>query len=68
MLVGEVFLCFFSMMFFFAFLLGGLGGLLYLQHMEVPRPGVKSELQLPAHAIATATPEPSHICDLNHSS
>ena len=29
----------------------------HLQHMEVPRPGVESELQLPAYptAIATAT-------------
>ena len=26
-----------------------------LQHMEVSRPGVKSELQLPAYAIVTAT-------------
>ena len=34
--------------------------------MEVPRLGVKSELQLPAYA--TATPDPSHICDLHHSS
>ena len=25
--------------------------------------GVKSELQLPAYTIATATPDPSHICD-----
>ena len=36
-----------------------------LRHMEVPRLGVKSELQLPATAIATATamPELSHVCD-----
>ena len=34
--------------------------------MEVPGPGVKSELQLPAHAtaIAIATLDPSHICAL----
>ena len=37
-------------------------------HMEVPRPGVKSELQLPAYATATATWDPSHVCDLHHSS
>ena len=37
-------------------------------HMEVPRLGVKSELQLLAYAAATATWEPSHICDLHHSS
>ena len=36
--------------------------------MEVPRPGVKLELQLPAYSTATATPDPSHICDLQHSS
>ena len=34
--------------FFFFSLLG-----LYLQHMEVPRLGVKLELQLPAYTIAT---------------
>ena len=36
--------------------------------MGVPRLGVKSEPQLPAYAIATATPDPSCICDLHHSS
>ena len=36
--------------------------------MEVPRLGVQSELQLPAYARATAMPDPSHICDLHHSS
>ena len=29
---------------------------------------VESELQLLAYAIATATPEPSRICDLHHRS
>ena len=37
----------------------------YPQHMEVPRLGVQLELQLPAHATATAMPDPS---DLHHSS
>ena len=37
-------------------------------HMEVPRLEVESELQLPAYATATAMPDPSHICDLHHSS
>ena len=37
-------------------------------HIEVPRLGVSSELQLPAYVTATATPDPSHICDLHHSS
>ena len=36
------------------------------QHMEVPRLGVKLELQLPAYA--TAMQDPSHVCNLNHSS
>ena len=37
-------------------------------HMEVPRPGVELELQLPAYAPATAMRDPSHVCDLHHSS
>ena len=41
---------------------------LHLQLAEVPRLGVESELQLPAYATATATPDPSCICDLRHSS
>ena len=36
--------------------------------MQVPRLGVKSELQLPAYTTATATPDPSSVCDLHHSS
>ena len=32
--------------------------------MEVPRVGVTSELQLPAYTTATATGDPSHVCDL----
>ena len=36
--------------------------------MEVPRLEVKSELQLPAYPKATATPDPSHSCELHHSS
>ena len=37
--------------------------------MEVPRLGVKSELQLPAYTTATATPDPSQaVCDVHHSS
>ena len=38
------------------------------RHMEVPRLGVESELQLPAYTTATATWDPSHVCDLHHSS
>ena len=40
----------------------------YSRQMEVPRLGVESVLQLPAYATATATPDPSHTCDLHHSS
>jgi len=36
--------------------------------MEIPRLGVKLELLPPAYAIAAATRDPSHICDLHHSS
>ena len=36
--------------------------------MEVPRLGVELELQLPACATATATRDPSHVCDLHYSS
>ena len=36
--------------------------------MEFPRLGVELELQLPAYATATATPDLSCICNLHHSS
>ena len=36
--------------------------------MEVLGLGVKSELQLLAYTTAMATPRPSQICDLHHSS
>ena len=49
--------------FFFPLLLG-----LHLWHMEVPRLEGELELQLPAYATATATPDLSCICDLHHSS
>ena len=41
---------------------------LQLQHMEVPRLEVESELQLPACTTATAKLDPSCVCDLHHSS
>ena len=50
----------------FFFFLPFLG--LHLQHMEVPRLGVKSELLLPAHNRATATRDLSCLCSLHHSS
>ena len=40
----------------------------HLQHMEVPRLGVKLELQLPAYTTATAMQDMNHIFDLYHSS
>ena len=40
----------------------------YPWHVEVPRLGVKSELQLLAYSTATAMPDPSLICNLHHSS
>ena len=36
--------------------------------MEVLRLGVESELQLLAYTTVTATQDPSHVCDLHHSS
>jgi len=38
------------------------------QHVEVPMVGVEWELQLLAYTIATPMQDPSHICDLHHSS
>ena len=46
-----------SKIFFFFFFLGP-----HLWHMEVPRLGLESELQLPAYTTATATRDLSHIC------
>ena len=40
----------------------------HLRPMEVPRLGVQSELQLPVYTTATAMLDPSHVCDLHHSS
>ena len=40
----------------------------YMQHMEVPRLRVQLELQLLTYTTATATQDPSRICDLYHSS
>ena len=39
-----------------------------LQHMGVPRQGVRSELQLPAYTTALAARDLSQVCDLYHSS
>ena len=40
----------------------------HLWHIDVPRLGVESELQLPASTKATATQTLSCVCDLQHSS
>ena len=40
----------------------------HLRHVEVPRLGVQSELRPLANATATARQDPSHLCDLHHSS
>ena len=53
-------LCFFVFVFVF------LGP--HPRHMEVPRLGVESELQVPAYTTATITPDPSQVCDLHYSS
>ena len=54
-------LCFFGLV--FVLLFSGL----YLWYMEVPRLEVKSELQLPAYATASAMRSPSQVWNLHHS-
>ena len=51
---------FIYLLIYYLFLLG--------PHMEVPRLGIQSEMQLLAYTIAAATWGPSHICDLHCSS
>ena len=41
---------------------------LHLPHMEVPRLGAESELQLPAYTTATAMLDPCHVFSLHCSS
>ena len=50
----------------FIYLLTFLG--LHLWHMEVPGLGVKLELQLLGYTTATATWDPSGVCNPHHSS
>ena len=52
--------------FLFYFIFCFLG--LYPRHMEVPRLGVESELQLLAYTTAIAMQDPSRICNHHHSS
>ena len=60
---GAIFCCFLFVCLFVCLFLGP-----HLQYMEVPRLGIKLELQLLAYATATAMQDPSYICDLYHSS
>ena len=53
----------FFLFFFFFLVLGP-----HRWHMEVPRLRVQLEPQLPAYIIATAMPDPSHVCDPHYSS
>ena len=50
---------------FFFFVFAFLGP--HLRHMEVPRLGVESELQLSAYTTATATWDLNDVCKLHHS-
>ena len=60
---GSVWRRFFIYLFIYFGFLG-----LHPWHMEVPRLGVKSELQLPAYTTDTATWHLSHVCNLHHNS
>ena len=55
----------YDLFFFFNFLIF-LGP--HPRHTEVPRPEVESELWRLTYAIATATSDPSWVCNLHHSS
>ena len=57
--VPTRFLCLFLFLSFFG---------THPRHIEVPGPGVESELQLPAYTSATATQNLSHVCKIHHSS
>ena len=60
----HVELCYRTEIQFFFFAFSGL----HLGHVEVPRLGVESELQMPAYTTARAMPDLSHVCDLHHGS
>ena len=59
----KFFIYFIFIFFFFVFFLGP-----NPQHMDVPRLGVESELQVLACTTATATSDPNHIYNIHHSS
>ena len=54
--------------FFFFFFFFGVFLALHPKDMEVPRLGIKSELQLLTYATATAIQDMSQVCNLHHSS
>ena len=54
----------FSLFIFFFWLFSGL----HQWHTEIPKLGVKSELQPQAYATTTAMPGLSHVCNPQHSS
>ena len=56
-------LVFFIFIFLFFVFLG-----LHPQHMEIPRLGVQSDLQLPAYITVTTMWDLSRVFDLHHSS
>ena len=64
--IAHVFVDTMIFFFFFFFFFVFLGP--HPQHVEVPRLEVESELQLLAYTTAIATKDPSHVCDLHHSS
>ena len=70
LLGGELYLSIFCYhrlrVVFFCFVLFFCG--LYPWPMALPGLGVQLELQVPAYTAATATSDPSRICDLHHSS
>ena len=41
---------------------------LHLRHVDVPGLGAELELELLAHATATASQDLSHVCDLHYTS
>ena len=66
MFFPQIFLFVFMLFYFIIIIFFFLGP--HLPHMNVPRLGVKLELQLLAYAAATvtATPDLSFACDLHH--
>ena len=68
--VSSIDLSWFDLIYFFTFFFFLSFVFLWprLQHMDVPRPEVESELHLPAYTTATAAPDLSCVCNLHHSS